>query len=246
MKKIIQITDTHLDEKPTTHGHNVYEKLSTVLEKTIKKENFDLIIFSGDITDKGSLKAYQWLAEITKNFHDKIIWMFGNHDNRENMEQVFTFPYRIAIDKNKFNYQLSLEGVNILFLDSGDEFLDDKQINWLIESTDENTITFIHHPPMACGAKFMDSNYPLKNWQIVTEKLSAIPNKTFRFFCGHYHQESYHFHKNIQIFLTPSTMFQIDRHQPHFQISHNQSGYRIIEISPDNSLRTYCNYISCI
>lgn len=244
MKKILQITDTHLDEKLTTHGYNVYEKLSLILEQTIEKEDFDLVIFSGDISDMGSLKAYQWLSEKTKHFQDKIIWMPGNHDNINTMKQVLKLPFQVNFEENKLNYQLNLAGVNILCLDSSENSLSDPQIDWLIKSTNENTITFIHHPPMLCGSAFMDNNYSLKNTDILTEKLLSTPNKTFRFFCGHYHQDSYFFHKNIQIFLTPSTMFQIERHQSHFQISHSQSGYRIIEIFEDKSLKTYTNYIS--
>lgn len=242
--KILQITDTHLDENLTTHGHNVYEKLSIVFQQTIEKEDFDLIIFSGDISDKGSLKAYQWLAQKTKDFQDKIIWMAGNHDNVHNMKQTLNFPFRVNLEENKLNYQLNLAGLNILCLDTSEKSLSDTQINWLIDSTDEHTITFIHHPPLLCGSAFMDNNYSLQNWSTLTEKLLAIPKKTFRFFCGHYHQDSYFLKNNIQVFLTPSTMFQIDRYQPHFQISHTQSGYRIIEVYEDKSLKTYCDYIS--
>lgn len=244
MIKILQITDTHLDEKPTTHGHNVYEKLSLVLQQTIEKENFDLIVFSGDISDKGSVKAYQWLAKKTQDYQEKIIWMPGNHDDINQMKEALKLPYRVEIEENKLNYHINLAGVNILCLDTSEKYLSEAQINWLIQATDENTIIFIHHPPMLCNSPFMDNNYCLENWQFLTKKLTAIPNKNFRFFCGHYHQDSYYFLKNIHIFLTPSTMFQIDRHQPHFQIHHHQSGYRIIQISEDTSLKTYCNYIS--
>ncbi len=244
MKKILQITDTHLDEKPTTHGYDAYGKLSLVLQQTLEKENFDLIIFSGDISDKGNLKAYQWLAQKTKDFSDKIVWMAGNHDDVHNMEQVFDFPFRVNLEKNKLNYQLNLADTNILCLDTSEKTLSNFQINWLIESTDENTITFIHHPTLLCGSPFMDNSHQLQNWQILREKLLAIPEKTFRFFCGHYHQESCFFDHNIQVFLTPSTIFQIDRHQPHFQISHTQPGYRVIEIDENKSLKTYCNYVS--
>ncbi|MBE9223486.1 metallophosphoesterase [Cyanobacterium stanieri LEGE 03274] len=243
MKKILQITDTHLDEELTTHGYDVYGKLSLVLRETIEKEDFDLIIFSGDITDKGSLKAYQWLAEKTKKYQDKIIWMAGNHDNIAHMEKALNFPFRVKLEKNKLNYQLNLNGVNILCLDTSEKSLSLPQINWLIESTNENTITFIHHPPMICGSGYMDKNHSLQNQEMLTEKLLTNPNKLFRFFCGHYHQESCFLHKNIQMFLTPSTMFQIDKYKPYFQISNSQSGYRIIEIYQDKSIKTYCNYI---
>lgn len=244
MSKILQITDTHLDEKPTTHGHNVYEKLSLVLQQTVEKTQFDLIIFSGDISDKGSEKAYQWLAEKTKNYQDKTIWMPGNHDDIQAMEKILKLPYKVEIEDNKLNYQIQLADIKILCLDTREKNLSSTQINWLIESTDENTIIFIHHPPLPCNSPFMDNNHCLENWQILREKLTAIPHLNFRFFCGHYHQDSYFCEQNIQIFLTPSTMFQIDRHQPHFQIHHNQSGYRIIEILENQSLKTYCNYLN--
>lgn len=246
MIKILQITDTHLDEKSTTHGHNVYEKLSLVLQQTIEKEEFDLIVFSGDISDKGSLKAYQWLAEKTKVIAEKIIWMPGNHDDFSNMKQALKLAYQVEIEDNKLNYQINLEGLNILCLDTREKYLSQTQINWLIQATNDNTIIFTHHPPLLCHSPFMDHNYCLENWEFVKEKLTALPHINFRFFCGHYHQDSYYFFKNIHIFLTPSTMFQIDRHQPHFQIHHHQSGYRIIELFEDKSLKTYCNYISLL
>ncbi|WPF90171.1 metallophosphoesterase [Cyanobacterium aponinum AL20118] len=242
-KKILQITDTHLDEKSTTHGHNVYDKLAIVFEQTIEKKDFDLIIFSGDISDKGSLNSYEWLAKKTENYNSKIIWMAGNHDSVDNMKQVFNLSFLVDIEENKLNYQLNLSGINILCLDTNDKLLSDNQIDWLIESTDDNTIIFIHHPPITCASPFMDDNHSLANWKIIKEKLSTISNKTFRFFCGHYHQESYISYQNIHLFLTPSTMFQIDRHKPHFQIANTLSGYRIIEIFEDKSFKTYCDYI---
>lgn len=245
MIKILQITDTHLDEKPTTHGHNVYEKLMKVWQQTVEKEEFDLIVFSGDICDQGSLKGYQWLAQKMQKFDHKIIWMPGNHDDFENMKKTFNFPFRVDVEAHKLNYQLSLGGMNILCLDTRDKYLSENQTNWLIKSVDQDTIIFIHHPPLNCGSPFMDNNHSLQNSSILTEKLLAIPELNFKFFCGHYHQDSYYSYQNIQVFLTPSTMFQIDRHQPHFQIDHTQSGYRIIEISESKSIKTYCNYINC-
>lgn len=242
--KILQITDTHLDETPNTHGHNVYSKLSLVLQETVEKEDFDLIIFSGDISDTGCLTAYEWLKKTTQKYDHKIIWMPGNHDDLERMQKVFGFSFRVDIEQDKLTYQLSLNEINILCLDTSDKSLSARQIDWLINATDDNTFIFIHHPPMVCNSPFMDNKHCLQNWTVLTEKLLNIPEKTFRFFCGHYHQESYFAHYNIHIFLTPSTMFQIDRHKPYFEIYHTHSGYRVIEILQNNSFKTYCNYIS--
>lgn len=108
--------------------------------------------------------------------------MAGNHDSVDNMKQVFNLPFLVDIEENKLNYQLNLSGINILCLDTNDKLLSDNQIDWLIESTDDNTIIFIHHPPITCASPFMDDNHSLANWKIIKEKLSTISNKTFRFF----------------------------------------------------------------
>ncbi|MEM9300425.1 MAG: hypothetical protein AAGA64_18870, partial [Bacteroidota bacterium] len=99
-----------------------------------------------------------------------------------------------------------------------------------------------HHPPilLSHGKGFMDSNYPLKNHQLVNQ--SILDSKIEYVFCGHYHNvfcvslESYTLH------LTPSIASKIKLNSESFELEEVELLLRIIQVS-GSQVRTYLKNI---
>ncbi|MGM8214303.1 metallophosphoesterase [Bacillaceae bacterium W0354] len=77
--KILQLSDLH-------YGFHYGEKELDKLIKTIQKLSFDLIVFTGDLTDDPSIVSQQQFETIINQFssleasHGKY-WIYGNHDH---------------------------------------------------------------------------------------------------------------------------------------------------------------------
>jgi Icc protein len=75
----------------------------------------------------------------------------------------------------------------------------------------------------------MDQQYPLANWAEVLAVLNGYASGRLHVFCGHYHVDKVVCHKQVTVYLTPSTFFQIDDRRPEFAVAHLRPGFRLIE-----------------
>jgi Icc protein len=118
----------------------------------------EAIIFSGDLTDKGSAEAYRRLRTIgdayAARMGTRIIWAMGNHDDRTNFQAVMLEeePRPGPVDR-----RYDLGGLRVLVLDSSAPGfhhgeLGAEQLRWLAEElaspADDGTLLVIHHPPV--------------------------------------------------------------------------------------------------
>ena len=89
--KIAQISDSHLldDSSENIHGINPYQRLSHIINY-INKNQYDLILFTGDIANNGSERSYTQLLEPTKSVKNKILIIPGNHDDLDHLTKVLS------------------------------------------------------------------------------------------------------------------------------------------------------------
>lgn len=154
------------------------------------------------------------------------------------IKEVFGYPLD---DENKLYYIKTLNNWNCLFLDTSSSTITKKQID-LLKRLDESSIIFTHYPLITGRVKHMDKKYPFND----TDKImSAFKNINFplNIFCGHYHVEKTITHGNINMFLTPSTFFQIKQDSEMFSIDHKLPGWRVIELV-ENTIYTSTRYVN--
>jgi len=246
---IAQVSDPHIGatDLPNVHtGINVRQQFLKVLNVLAKKP-LDLLILSGDLAEEhGEIEAYQWLKQTLAQFPFPYLVMAGNHDRVDTMAEVFNISPSDITDGMLY-FSRTLKGWHLLFLDSSSYRIPQSQMTWLQEQLariiNEPVLLFIHHPPVLCGCRFLDESYSLKNmdevWPILTQ-LSAIQ----AIFCGHYHTERSITREGQQVYLTPSTMLQINPDTPDFQIVHTVPGWRIMTCQ-DKQVYTYVEFLSC-
>ena len=139
------ITDIHADKadiKKDAGNNTIYpSNYKKCLEEVLAKKT-DLVIVTGDNTEKGDPGYYQDLKSLTNGRN--VIWVKGNHDSND---------FQILSAKNY--YSVDYQNWRIIVLDSTEQFgsstgiLDATQINFLKDSlnTDKRVIVAMHHPP---------------------------------------------------------------------------------------------------
>lgn len=241
--RIAQVSDIHIGptDEPV-QGIDVRNNFLKTLEAILEKD-VDYVVFSGDIAaDKAEPEAYQWVAEKLKDFPIQWDIMGGNHDKIEIMSPFFDI--QSDIHHNMLYYHRQINHVNMVFLDSSTDFVQQEQLQWLKQTCskiDHEVLMFMHHPPTLSGCLFMDTKYPLKNIDEVRQTLKTIPNIQ-NIFVGHYHTEKFLILDGKNIHLTPSTMMQIDTRTPGFKMEHTRPGWRYINFS-DGRLETEVHYL---
>lgn len=223
IEKIAHITDMHLDEMFPLENHAFARKRFDNVLKDIENKNISHIICTGDI---GEGKGVQYFFEQLKNKSFSIT--LGNHDK---FIEVFKH-YNLGADYNsqKIYSSTQKEYYKLIYLDSSEGTIDNKQLIWLEKEliSTKPIIIFIHHPLIALNLK-VDEIGKLKNRQEVISLLTKVNNE-ITIYCGHYHMESSLTYKNIAQYITPAIAFQIKKNTNTIEIDTTISGYRIIHI----------------
>jgi len=208
---IAQMTDIHIgfapEEKPEELNRQRFRAtLSRVLDAPNRP---DMLVLSGDITDKGDQESYRRTRELLDACECPIWPMCGNHDLRD--ELLRAFP-QVRADDGFVQYVVEQEGLRIVFLDTLDEgrhggaFCERRQA-WLserlAEAPDTPTLIFMHHPPVVSGIEWMDPD-PEEPW--VQRFAAAVRGATqiVAIHCGHLHRPLAATIEGIPVGVTPS------------------------------------------
>lgn len=156
---IAQFSDTHI--KP--EGHLAYSVVDThqMLAQAIDHllhlpQQPDVMVISGDLVDAGSVIEYERLAALLARLPMPVLMVPGNHDDRDNMRQVFRDHPGIST-QGFWQFALQHDGwpVRIVGLDTvmpGDSAgsLCDERLSWLesvlTQAPDTPTLMVMHHP----------------------------------------------------------------------------------------------------
>lgn len=227
-KTIALLTDIHLDEESSIHKIiNVRQQWQKLLQDVVSR-NVDEIMIAGDI---GEAIAYPWFFQTLKETNIDTRLILGNHDSFADAMKYYKNDGQVT--QNELYYSFEDEHYLYMFMDSSSFEISSDQYKWLSKNIvqDKKIILFIHHPVLPVDSE-VDRLYPLKNREIIKEKLQSIPNEIV-IFCGHYHTNDESFDKNITQYVTLATSFQIDKHTKNIELDISKFGYRLIHITKD-------------
>ena len=241
---IAQVSDMHIGASDVLFkGINARQQLIKVL-KVLAKKPLDLLVCTGDLAAlEGEPEAYAWLKHLLSDFPHPYLLMAGNHDHVGRMQSIFEIPDK-NITEGLLYFSRVIKTTRLLFLDSTSYRIPRQQLDWLHNELSVHTepaLLFIHHPPLLCGCQFMDERYPLQNRDELWQELVQFP-QVEHIFCGHYHTDKIVSKNDKFIYLTPSTVFQIDTENDTFLIDHTKPGWRMIEWE-NNYMQTYVDYL---
>lgn len=77
--KFALISDTHIS----------YDVLKKAIKEIGKQEDLKFIVCTGDITNSGLAREFEWYAEIIKDSKYPVITVIGNHEYRSNGLKIF-------------------------------------------------------------------------------------------------------------------------------------------------------------
>lgn len=226
--RIVQLTDLHVGrEGAETDGVDVRGNFLKVLRE-LDANPPDHLVLSGDLCyRKGDREIYAWIREQLVHFPAPVWFLSGNHDDPEMLADAFGLD-RNFMQGGELYYHTILGGKEFFFLDTTRYEVSETQQQWLraaLEGRVGPLYVFMHHPPALMGVPFMDPKYPLRNWAEMQAIFLDYPNEVL-VFSGHYHVDKSVHLKNLHIFVTPSTFFQIGQDSAEFMVDHYRIGWR--------------------
>ena len=233
--KIAQITDTHISaDGGPRDGVDMRESFLWALD-AVRASGCELLVLSGDLVGTDvDFDAYPWIAQQVAALDIPSLVLSGNHDDTRRLAEAF--DARDAFRDGCLFDVREMAGVVIYGLDTSSQRLSNRQLEWLeadlARRRGARALLFLHHPPIVCGCRFMDSHGPLldreKVWRRIVD-LGAIDHV----FCGHYHTHKVVERDGIQVVICPSTMLQISQQSVGFEIEHRRPGYLEIDVDDD-------------
>jgi 3',5'-cyclic-AMP phosphodiesterase len=194
--KVIHMTDLHLTGSGELHfGHDTHETTRQALAHA--RVNFgdaDLMVITGDLANWGELEAYRKLNRLIEGFPFPIYLMIGNHDSRDNFNQVF--GQRHPFDAPFLHYAADHGAYRLLFLDTqtvgtaGGAF-GPHRLHWLdaqLSTSGKPVLIFMHHHPTPTGAFSMDAK-GVADWPEFHEVLARHRGRIRHIFHGHCHTD---------------------------------------------------------
>jgi Icc protein len=158
---LLHISDTHLlgGDRKLYGSIDVSARLEALFQRVLLTEDrIDALVFTGDLTERGEIEAYEALVDLVKPFASQlgaeIIWVMGNHDEIEPFARVL-FGEQATNEPQDRVYDLA--GLRVIALDTtvpgyhhGE--LSQAQLQWLGEQLATpaplGTLLAVHHPPI--------------------------------------------------------------------------------------------------
>lgn len=191
---IAQVTDVHLGFEPNNPAEFNRQRLDQIIEKLCEMTpQPDLLIMSGDLTDRGDTDSYDRLSAIIKSLPFPVAMCLGNHDLRGNFCK--TFP-EVVVNDGYVQYAQDTDDLRILYLDTLEEGRHGgaycaTRAAWLSRELaakpDRPTLIVMHHPPVDVGLEWMatDAREP---WVERFSNAIAGHKQIIGIICGHVHR----------------------------------------------------------
>ena len=204
---LLQLSDCHFLDDPTGlyKGHNPDGCLQALLP-SCRRLAADAVVWSGDLSETGSVASYQRLVSMAADLAPQQAWLPGNHDDASAMERVCS---QAGWQRGPvFHWS----GWRVVLLDSASAEdpcgqLDEARLRPLndLHGANENTpiLAFIHHQPIAVDAAWID-RYGFADPAPLWQSLSGLPVKVMGF--GHVHQTYVGEHQGVACYSAPSTV----------------------------------------
>lgn len=188
-------------------GVDTHSNLKKIIDK-ITTVNFDTLLISGDLAHNGTPESYQILKEILSPLQNNIVVMPGNHDNAENLSQLF--GKNLAPNFSLGDWEIITTDSVQIAQTSG--FLTQNTLLNLDLSL-KNTkakynVVVLHHPPVPMQSNW-DDTLSLKNCDEFFSVIDKYP-KIKAILWGHAHQATDFKREKLKLISCPSTALQFD------------------------------------
>lgn len=158
---IAHISDTHLiAENGELYGDvDSHARLAALIDRLESSQvRPDVLIFTGDLTDRGEPDAYRKLRELVEpaaqRLRAEVIWVMGNHDDRAALREHLLREAPAMTPMDRVHH---IGGLRVIVLDTSvpghhHGNVSSSQLSWLSEQLAEpapfGTILAMHHPPL--------------------------------------------------------------------------------------------------
>ncbi|WP_342743668.1 phosphodiesterase [Novosphingobium mathurense] len=191
---IAQITDIHLGFEPGNPSELNRQRLDMVLARLMSGPNRpDLLLVTGDLTDKGDSESYARLEEALASCPFPVYLCVGNHDLRDAFRAQFP---NVPVASGFIQYAIEFDALRILVLDTleegrhGGAFCETRAA-WLratlAERPDVPTVIAMHHPPTEMGIDWMDT-VSQEPWVARFGRTVWCADQVKAIVCGHVHR----------------------------------------------------------
>ena len=171
MARVIQISDIHVVPPPGRLGQQLDS--AAMLVATVDRIAADLpkygpvdgLIVTGDLTEHGDAESYHLVAAGLDRLGLPWLAIPGNHDDRATMRACFAGRPGME-GTGPINWVQDMAGIRVVGLDTlipgqGGGAVDDGTLAFLDTALEESAgrpvLVAMHHPPFACGIRFMDA-----------------------------------------------------------------------------------------
>jgi Icc protein len=189
-------------------GVNSTKNLTKIIQQ-INKLDFDALLISGDLTHNGTLNSYHILKKILSPINQPIFVIAGNHDNPNNLAQVFEDNLFKTFKLGDWEV-ININSVQTLKTSGFVHQKNLQQLDKLLsKSNSKYIIVVLHHPIVPMNSSW-DDKLSLENPQDlfkILDKHSKIRTVLF----GHSHESAQFFHTGFNIISCPSTALQFNQ-----------------------------------
>ncbi len=191
---IAQISDIHLGFEANNPGEFNRQRLDSIVRKlAAMSPTPDILLCTGDLTDKGDAFSYGQLQEALAGAPCPVHLCVGNHDDRDNFCRHF--PETGGAD-GFVQYAVDMGPLVILVIDTldpgehGGAFCAQRAA-WLREQLDGHAdrpvIIALHHPPVVHGIEWMDAD-PAADWIARLAEVLKGRSNIAALLAGHVHR----------------------------------------------------------
>lgn len=195
---IAQVSDLHIKAA----GRLSYRVVDTaqmlracVAHLLARRQQPDVVVFTGDLTDFGKPEEYAVLRELLAPLPMPVYLIPGNHDERTAMRAAFPAHDYLRQSQDFIQYVIEDHPVRIVGLDTvvpgkGGGLLCDERLAWLDAALaarpGKPTVVLMHHPPFTTFIGHMDRQ-GLEGSASLAKVIGRHP-QVERLLCGHLHR----------------------------------------------------------
>ncbi len=215
MALIAQITDLHIGFVPDSPDEANRQRLDTVIDTLIGGPNRpDMLIVSGDITDRGDDESYTRVAGILGRCPFPVYPCLGNHDDRDAFSRAF--PH-VPVNGGFVQYCIRYDGLRLIVLDTlepgrhGGAFCD-ARAQWLRTKLAADpatpTVIVMHHPPFDVGIAWMSGGEDEPWIRRFAAAIAGYP-QVKAIWCGHMHRSVATLWNGATVTICPASAAQL-------------------------------------
>ncbi|MES2870324.1 MAG: 3',5'-cyclic-AMP phosphodiesterase [Pseudomonadota bacterium] len=238
---LVQLSDSHLfaDADGSLLGLKTAQSLQQVVDLArAEQPQVDLLLATGDLTQDGSVEAYQHFRQRTAPLSASARWLPGNHDQVASMREAAVQSRLLEPVVDIGNWRITLLNSAVPHCSSG--YLDVEQLQLLAQSVSEapqrHHLVCLHHHPVSVGCEWLEP-IGLRNASEFWKVLDRYP-QVRAVLWGHVHQAFDQQRNDVRLLASPSTCIQFAQGSADFKVSNEAPGYRWMRLNPDGTLET--------